>query len=71
MFPEVREDSEPFIYESQTTVPAIPAQMSGCFTFEVLGEQGAEFDAIIDPFQLSLPPGQQLVDTPEGLLTLN
>lgn len=63
---------QPFVYESQCPTHILGTKMKGHFTFKYIEGPNKDqtFDAIVDEFELRLPEGQTLVNTPDSILNL-
>jgi hypothetical protein len=59
---------EPFVYESCCPSKVRGTIMSGWFEFKWLEgpKKNGKFKAMIDPFELNLNPGTDLVPDPDG-----
>jgi uncharacterized protein affecting Mg2+/Co2+ transport len=65
MYPSLKKGMKPFVYESQCMTHLFGTKMSGHFMFRT--ENGEEIKALIDPFLMNLPEGQEIITTPDEL----
>ena len=56
-----------FVYESCSPTPVLGTKMSGWFEFKYLEgpQKGQRFKAMIDPFELNIEEGTQLIRDPK------